>query len=192
VILRKLFDRFSRGSAAAGRPVQEMHDVNVGANLLEWPERSVKAVEMAKKQLPQPGVRVADYGCGRQTARTLLPQGWEYVPFDYCSRTPDTVLCDFTTSLPDGLFDLILCLGVLEYMEEPFRLLQHALEHGGRVLFSYNGPTTAERRELQGWKNCLDFDEIERFIACHGGSVLEKTDLGKNEWIYLVRSGGTT
>lgn len=187
-LVRGLLRRFN----LCGTPAVDMHSLNVGANLLEWPERAQLAISLAKEHLPTQGVQVADYGCGRQTVRELLPPGWGYLPFDYCARTPDTILCDFSTSLPAGEFDLIVCLGVLEYLEDPFRLLLHAVQQGRAVLFSYNGPTTLERRERQGWKNCLSLAAIEGFLSARGCTLVGKVDLDNNEWIYLVRSGASS
>ncbi len=169
------------------------HDNNIGDNLLEWPERIENALEMCKKHLladDNSELRIADYGCGRQTLRRIIPAGWKYTPFDYCSRSVDTVIFNFNSNeFPADRFDMIFCMGVLEYLTDPYALLLHAMKHSSYLVLSYSGFTTQERRELQGWVNNLSLSEIEGFMATNGGTILEKSHYKNNQWIYLVKCG---
>ncbi|WP_224962074.1 class I SAM-dependent methyltransferase [Geomonas subterranea] len=190
--LRNLLQRLLIRRAPGGER-QDLHSRNVGDNLLEWPERAEEAVRLAGEHLPPHGARIADYGCGRQTLRRIIPVDWDYTPYDYCSRSADTVICDFNAGeLPPGRHDAIFCMGVLEYLDHPLELLAHAIGNASFVVFSYNGFTTAERRNLQGWKNDLAWEEFDSLFVRLQAPVLAKKHLGNNEWIYVVKGNYET
>src|SRR5438034_9726891 len=144
---------------------------NVGPNVREWKYRAELAMRILADVKLGPGQRVADYGCGRQTLRTLLPPDWTYTPFDYCERSNDTRIVDFNTTFPSGDFDAIFILGVLEYLNRPTELLAHALRHARFLVFSYNFLGEHERRERQGWISCVDVKEIDNTIVSCGEIV---------------------
>jgi len=159
---------------------------NVGPNVREWKYRAELAMRILADVKLGPGQRVADYGCGRQTLRTLLPPDWTYTPFDYCERSNDTRIVDFNTTFPSGDFDVIFILGVLEYLNRPTELLAHALRHARFLVFSYNFLGEHERRERQGWISCVDVKEIDNtIVSC--GEIVGRSHIGKNQWVYLCR-----
>lgn len=164
---------------------------NIGDKLLEWPERLEVALEICKKHLlidDMSELQIADYGCGKQTLRRIIPSVWKYTPYDYCSRSADTIVCNFNNNeMPKGRFDVIFCMGVLEYLASPYALILHAIKNSSYVVLSYSGFTTQERRDLQGWVNNLRLSEIEEFISTNGGSILDKSHYKNNQWIYLVK-----
>lgn len=164
---------------------------NIGENILEWPDRLLTALDIISPLLAADGtkkVRIADYGCGKQTLRRIIPSDWIYTPYDYCSRSKDTIICDFNNNeMPEGIYEVIFCMGVMEYLDQPLELLLHAINNSTYVIFSYNGFTSEERRILQGWRNNLTFFEIEHFIIDNNARVLVKKHIENNEWIYLVK-----
>lgn len=166
---------------------------NIGENILEWPDRLNTAIGIISKYLLNNGsteVQIADYGCGKQTLRKLMPPNWKYTPYDYCKRSNDTIICDFDSNrLPESAYDAIFCMGVLEYLERPFDLLQHAINKSTYLIISYNGFTNDGRRIKQGWKNSLTFSELDEFIDKINAIVLEKKHIDNNEWIYLIKRG---
>lgn len=89
--------------------------------------------------------------------------------------------------MPEGIYEVIFCMGVMEYLDQPLELLLHAINNSTYVIFSYNGFTSEERRILQGWRNNLTFFEIEHFIIDNNARVLVKKHIENNEWIYLVK-----
>jgi len=161
---------------------------NIGPNVREWKSRAELAMRILADVKLGSGQRVADYGCGRQTLRTLLPPDWTYTPFDYCERSNDTRIVDFNTTFPSGDFDVIFILGVLEYLNRPTELLAHALRHARFLVFSYNFLGEHERRERQGWISCVDVKEIDNtIVSC--GEIVGRSHIGKNQWVYLCRGG---
>jgi len=179
---------FPKDALGAQPPANELHH-NVGEELLEWHDRARRAVALVAS-LPARSVApiVADLGCGRQTLRGLLPKTWIYRPYDYCMRTPDTVLCNFNIDPLSEEFDIAFCLGVIEYLDRPTAFLAEAAQRSSYVVLSYNGPTTPERRQRQGWKNCVSFSEIEGVWVNSGGRILSMIEMPDNERIYLFES----
>jgi polysaccharide pyruvyl transferase WcaK-like protein len=176
---------FSKNAPRAQLPANELHH-NVGKDLIEWHDRARRAVELVSSLPARTAAPiVADLGCGRQTLRGLLPKTWIYRPYDYCKRTPDTILCDFNNDPLCGDFDIAFCLGVIEYLDKPTAFLAQTAQRSSYVVLSYNGPTTSERRQRQGWKNCLSFSEIEGVWVNSGGRIVSMIEMPENERIYL-------
>jgi len=173
---------------AVGRS-QDHVEQNVGVGITEWPWRVRAAVRLAEKLPLVPPCRVADYGCGKQTLRAALPADWTYVPIDYIERSSDTILCDFTRQMPPGEYDLIFCLGVLEYLIEPGQLLRHALDHGRFLVVSYHGRQEGDRgrRQREGWGSALSYDVLESLIREKGGMILEVNEQPRHERIYVCK-----
>jgi len=165
---------------------------NVGGDLLEWPERVTVALELLASGFSRSEMEmhasVGDYGCGKQTLRKVMPATWKYTPYDYCSRSSDTVIRDFNNGeRPEERHDIVFCLGVLEYLDCPLQLLDCAIANGRFVVFSYNGFTTEQRRRLQGWRNNLAFADIESQVVESGGRILAKKELPNNERVYILK-----
>ena len=59
------------------------------------------------------------------------------------------------------------------------------------VIFSYNGPTEESRRHREGWINALTFDQLESCVKSCGSTIVAKTELGRNERLYLVGGAGS-
>jgi hypothetical protein len=131
---------------------------NLGAAVGAWPERLGAAWDLFRRQLAAdaPPLSVGDYGCGRLGLRALLPAGWSYTGYDWLPRSPDTVLCDFNRGpLPELRHDVIFCLGVLEYLHDPARLLRHALDQADWVVFSCFQGWNPWRAWREGWRGRL-------------------------------------
>lgn len=188
--------RDKRGAGAAGLrapngpPGDALRwDQNVGPGVGEWSERARLAVDLLATIRAGTGtsLHVADFGCGRQTLRALLPASWTYTPFDYMPRSDDTVIWDLNRGCPDGTFDVVFLLGVLEYLQDPLGLLARVVPRCRYLVFSYNGPTDPARRNRQGWVNHLTFEFIERVVAEAGASLVGMKDLDKRERLYAFR-----
>ena len=183
VFLRKLRRFF------ISRPSSSNRERNIGNSLLEWPDRA-KAAAALIRGLNLTSPRIADYGCGKQTLRRFLEDDSTYIPFDFVQRSPDTRIRDFNRNDPPGHFDVGCCLGVLEYLDEPLRVLRRLIESNAFVVFSYNGPTEHSRRHLEGWINALTFDQLESCIKDCGSTIVAREELGRNERLYLVSGKG--
>jgi hypothetical protein len=118
-----------------------------------WEERVVMLAGMIKCK-----GRLVDYGCGRQHLRNHLPPGTRYIPVDYTSRSPDTIVADFN-KLPypeiDG--DIAFISGFLEYVEDaPAFIRQIKRLSYQEIVMSYcvmESVGSSEERGGLGWKN---------------------------------------
>lgn len=84
---------------------------------------------------------VCDLGAGAQRMRSLLPQSVGYIPVDCIKEHEDTFVVDFNEefTLPDRPFNVILCLGLLPYLDDLQGFFQNlaAKQPGKFILFSY-------------------------------------------------------
>lgn len=134
---------------------------------------------------------IIEFGAGRQTLRRFLPSGCTYVPSDLVPRSSDTLICDLNSQLPrlDGVYDVALFSGVLEYVRDTRRLATFLSEHFRIVIASY---ATNERcpdeltRRLNGWINDFSTDEFVE-IFTHSGFVMEKSEHWTDQKIFVFR-----
>lgn len=161
---------------------------NVGEKVIEWPERIVLTLEALKKHVDMNKTySVADYGSGQQTLRRLIGSNWTYTPYDFYKRTDDTVLINFNEELPRQSHDIIFCLGVFEYLNKPYDLLQTIINNAPYGIISYTAFTNEETRERNGWKNNLTLEDIESNIKSCGAECLDKIHYKNNQWIYIFK-----
>ena len=153
-----------------------------------WLERSVYI-----SQFIPAGASVLDFGAGEQDLRGLLmPDGLEspssrvsrYVPVDMVKTTPDTRLCDFNAGKWPQIrekFDVVVVAGVLEYANDPAKVLRRLKGYGATILLSY-----LRKPWFHPWPKFLAPDElvatakaegftIERVGRNHGGIVYRLT-----------------
>jgi hypothetical protein len=127
---------------------------NVDALDPAWDRRA----EIAARFIPA-GSRVLDLGCGRMALRLSLPYGCSYVPCDLVARDAETVVCDFNAGqFPAGHAadaDIIVMLGVLEYVADVDAFLEKLKRSGCDILLSYCIQEASERldRPSLGWMN---------------------------------------
>jgi hypothetical protein len=131
-----------------------------------WQARSVLAADLVPA-----GSRVLELGCGAMTLEQHLPFGCSYQPSDIVARDARTLVVDLNT---DGIpgnaaaaCDLVVMLGLWEYLYRPAEIFADLARAGRPILCSYC-PTelTAhlDRRAL-GWVNDLSlaaFVELAR------------------------------
>jgi hypothetical protein len=166
-------------------------EYNLGANIGEWPERLEAAWQMIDGLRLTESATVGDFGCGRQALRGRLPSTWSYVPFDRIARSDDTRICDFDSELPEGHFDVAVCLGLLEYVQDPLRVLSHFAGRSKWLLVSYCGGGTAQTRAREGWVNHLDYAAVEKCVESAGGRIFAvEVDWHQRMWLFdCSRSG---
>jgi len=159
-------------------------DRNFGANIAAWPERLDAAWSLFQSVVPCDEPReVGDYGCGRQLLREKLPAGWRYVPYDWTERSSDTVICDFNKGLPSRKHDVIFCLGLMEYLNDPLVTLRHMLQQAPTVVFSCTCGFQPLRTFLQGWKGTLNLRAVRLTLESEGMRVL--ADVRRSYGVYL-------
>ena len=119
-----------------------------------WQARSVLAADLVPA-----GARVLELGCGTMTLERHLPFGCSYQPCDVVARDERTIVVDLNThGVPEAALaacDLVVMLGVWEYLFKPGEILA-ALARAGRPILCSYCPTEltaqVDRRAL-GWVN---------------------------------------
>lgn len=98
--------------------------------------------------------RVLDLGCGHMALEADLPPGCDYIPADIVARDERTLLCDLNRKvLPEVTADVVVMLGVIEYIHDPVGLLSLISTRWSRLLMTYN-PSDLDAgrdRRVHGW-----------------------------------------
>ena len=108
-----------------------------------WSIRKPIADWLRREGAASTGLRVLDVGCGSKPYRPFFAGAAEYVGLDVPGN-PDADVHGFVEDMPleDASFDLVLCIQVLEHVEDPaaaVRELHRVTKPGGRVLASTHG-----------------------------------------------------
>jgi len=124
-------------------------------------------------------LRIADFGAGNERLRDVLAarigQSFAYFPFDLHPQRRSTVKLNVLEERPDETFDLVFCLGLLEYLP-PHNTFLERLRSCCRfalVSFVYVGssfPGSLAEREALEWQAHYDRETFEREFATHGFS----------------------
>lgn len=131
-----------------------------------WDERAEIAVALLAGHVAEvrhdagAALRIADFGAGTERLREVLAtrfgQPHTYTPFDLHPQSERVVELDVTRRLPDAEFDVVFCLGLLEYVEqlEPFLATlgrRYATLVLSYTVFDAPHPLTAQERRERGW-----------------------------------------
>ncbi|TAM46280.1 MAG: class I SAM-dependent methyltransferase [Gammaproteobacteria bacterium] len=137
------------------------------------------------------GASVLDVGAGHGTLRSYLAPGCTYQPMDCVPGTPQTILVEFNKGQIPALgrtYDVVVCSGILEYIDDPAGFLRTVSGWGERVLISYvtleSQPDIARRR-VNGWFNDLTRTELERLFATLGLDARQIAEWG-GQAIYAI------
>lgn len=85
-----------------------------------------------------PGASVLDLGCGALALRDALPPGAPYVPADLIARSADCIVLDLDQGqFPEGRFDTVVLLEVLEYLHDAPGVLRRARGSAASLVLSY-------------------------------------------------------
>lgn len=138
------------------------------------------------------GSVVVDLGCGRQWLKEFLSRSCQYIPVDYVSRSPDTVVCDFNLyEFPNVYADVVFVSGVLEYMADVDWFIEQAANHAERkVIISYccsNGSDGRSRRK-NNWVNDISFHDVESRFKKHGMFLKSHADIDGNTIFLFSRN----
>jgi hypothetical protein len=112
------------------------------------------------------GSRVLDLGCGRMTLSRLLPANCTYQPCDLVARDTTTIVCDLNAGqFPEAAArqaDVIVMLGVLEYIVEVDALFTHLRRSNCELVLSYCATefTGHLDRPSLGWINHFSIEDL--------------------------------
>ncbi|WP_443751196.1 class I SAM-dependent methyltransferase [Asticcacaulis solisilvae] len=118
-----------------------------------WKDRAEAVAALAG-----PGKTILDLGCGRMDLEGVLHAGCTYIPCDLVARDGRTHVCDLNAGqLPDAEADIVVMLGVLEYIHDPEALFQRLASRWRRLILTYNAAELDAGRDrlLHGWFNAL-------------------------------------
>ena len=129
------------------RPSRGLQNWAVREPLARWLEAEGRAAE---------GLRVLDVGCGVKPYLPFFATAREYVGLDLV-RTEHADVVGTAEQLPldDASFDLVLCLQVLEHVDDPgqaIRELHRVTRPGGRVLLSTHGTQVYHPSPADYWR----------------------------------------
>jgi hypothetical protein len=145
-----------------------------------WDERAEDAVAMLDASpLASTSARrlqVCDLGAGNQRLLRVLQRRLA-VPFDYHAydlhpQSNDVRRIDVAREMPDRQFDVVFCLGLLEYLRDLDRFVSRLRTICGHAIVSYvitdppDSLTPAERRD-RGWLNDLTQTGLEGLFGQH-------------------------
>jgi colanic acid/amylovoran biosynthesis protein len=151
-----------------------------------WDERAEAAVELLAANLDSisrdhdVGLRIADFGAGNQRLRRVLadrfPQPHTYAAFDLHPQAEDVRRLDVTNRLPEEPFDVVFCLGLLEYVKPLESFLASLRERYAAQVLSYTifdapHPLTSSQRRERGWLTDYTRSAFERIAEDSGFRV---------------------
>ncbi len=147
------------------------------AEAAPWNERAALAASWLN------GVSsVLDLGCGTMILENYLQRNVEYIPSDLTSRDERTIICDYNNQSPPlTSAEAVTCLGLLEYLYDPIKLLV-TLRPYKRLIISYcitDAPIPLEPRRSHGWVNDLDRAAVESLLR-QAGWVIERSAMVDN------------
>lgn len=144
-----------------------------------WEARAKLTAELIPR-----GARVLDVGCGAMALERFLPEHCAYLPADLVARDARTLVCDLNAGAfpPTCDSDVIVALGVLEYIDDAAAVLNWLHASGKPVVFSYNlaGEAGTERR-ANGWVNDYTRAELANLIRSAGFRQAKSFELGQGQ-----------
>ena len=173
-----------------------------------WQSRAQDAVALWRRHrgrwVPERGSEliIADFGSGNERLRGILTakltQAFRYVPFDLHPQRGTTVRLDLAKEVP-GTFDLVFCLGLLEYMDPDGSFVDRLQRITTFAIVSYvtapsNAPSEIKNREEWGWRSHYTSEQLAtRFSAagfsCEGSC--ETAGAGQRVWLWRTSAAPT-
>lgn len=160
-----------------------------------WHQRAELCAELvgslefsSKKELA-----LADIGCGDQKLREALRQrglNCHYEGFDLMPQSSDVTRFDLQSDVLPRTYDVVVLLGVIEYLEQvekvlaalvlkaPWLVLSHVIRQGDYY--------TTERRVELGWRNHFTETEIGRVLENNGLAVVRRELTSDNRTLLIV------
>jgi hypothetical protein len=130
----------------------------------DWQARSAQAARFIS-----PGAVVLDIGCGPHMAlRHYVPAGCSYIPADIYQWAPEVRPVDVDANVfPEGMFDCVVLLGVLEFLTKPELAFAFARNCATAMVVSYCHPATSdlESRQVNGWINAFSMEDFRKLAA---------------------------
>lgn len=151
-----------------------------------WDERTVLVASMIDK-----GSSVLEFGAGRERLKDFLPANCTYQPSDIVERSENTIVCDLNNRFPElpQKYDVIVLSGVMEYIAEPYPLLENIRNYCRECVVSHASMDQLEcmsTRVGQGWISHLSQSQFQDIIKKAGFGVIEQK-AWRNHIIYRLK-----
>ena len=140
------------------------------------------------------GLAIADVGCGDMNCEKLL-RPRVYIPIDIEPRDTRTIVVDLNSEeLPESIkqADLVLFLGVLEYVADPIKHLAKAASFAKRMVVTYN--VFEKRSRLKQatsgrWKSDLTSEDLRHAFADFHYDIETYLEFSRQS-LYIVKPKG--
>lgn len=136
------------------------------------------------------GDSILEFGAGRMVLRDHIPPGCAYTPSDIVDRGAGTVVCDLNGPLPDfAPHDVAVFSGVLEYVNNVPRLIEHLADVAKTIVVSYAVvDSNPDGRRSHGWVNDYTSEQFVSLFS-RAGFVCDHEEMWKTQKIFrFVRS----
>jgi FkbM family methyltransferase len=127
------------------------------------------------------GENVLDLGCGRMALAQRLPRGCTYQPADLIARSDGCLVADLNQGqFPEGSYDTVALLSVLEYVHDVAALLRQCRRAARRLVLSYEPAKSSDKqtRREAGFFIDLSVDELTAELAEAGFGITERDAIG--------------
>jgi len=133
----------------------------------DWASRGTLAARHIRD-----GVRVLEIGTGTGTFRELVADRCHYTGADLQPLDEKTLAFDIENDpIPPGPWDVIVLLGVLEYLYDPLSAQRKVGAAARNIVFSYCIPLGADpqpHRRARCWTNALSEQDLTNATAAAG------------------------
>jgi hypothetical protein len=143
------------------------------------------------------GSRVLDLGAGLEALARHIPDSCRYTPADLVKRSARTIVADVNRGeFPDGGFDVVAALGLLEYVHDVKALLTTIHERAPILVTSYCTRTAddPETRLERGFVNAYSLNEFVDICGSVGWvvRVADRIDVtpGFDQWVFAMTGQG--
>ena len=136
---------------------------------------------------------IADVGCGdKKLQQALHRKGFtcRYQGYDILPQTREVLRFDVQTETLPSTYDVVVLLGVVEYLEHPERVFASLAQQAPWLLLSHvirqgDYYTDARRAEL-GWRNHFTTEEITGMLKRSGLSVVRGEMTSDNRTLLMA------
>lgn len=116
------------------------------------------------------GKSIIEFGAGRRILESFLPANCLYTPSDIVDRGGNTIVCNLNCDVLPFFhnYDVAVFSGVLEYINDVPRLIQHLSNSVDTILTSYATTDNNKNREINGWVNSFSSDQFIKIFTDNG------------------------
>ncbi|MDW6022564.1 methyltransferase domain-containing protein [Mesorhizobium sp. BAC0120] len=160
----------------------------------EWFARASAAVDLVQRALPNGGA-IADVGCGDQKLRLEIERRgatYTYSGYDIDPQGADVIKFDLSSDELNRYFDVIVILGVLEYVKDVGAALKKLSTNTRFLVVSHVNSDdvdySPERVRKMNWVSVLRKSEFEAALGYAGYTILERLVLDDTTRLWLCES----